>query len=85
LSQTGHRWTGACVDSYTAQTAYTILAVQSPSLLPIHFPPFHASANSIFTFTQAHTLTFLDLSQNALDKKAVECIVAALGEYVPNG
>ncbi|KAJ7669822.1 hypothetical protein DFH06DRAFT_1267283 [Mycena polygramma] len=30
---------------------------------------------------KAHTLTFLDLSQNALDKKAVECIVAALGEY----
>ncbi|KAJ7834248.1 hypothetical protein B0H14DRAFT_3087627 [Mycena olivaceomarginata] len=30
---------------------------------------------------QAHALTFLDLSQNALDKKAVECVVAALGEY----
>ncbi|KAJ6452773.1 hypothetical protein C8R45DRAFT_1083260 [Mycena sanguinolenta] len=30
---------------------------------------------------QAHTLTFLDLSQNAMDKKAVECVVGALGEY----
>ncbi|KAJ7751788.1 hypothetical protein DFH07DRAFT_1032273 [Mycena maculata] len=30
---------------------------------------------------KAHSLTFLDLSQNALDKKAVECVVAALGEY----
>ncbi|KAJ6476681.1 hypothetical protein C8R47DRAFT_1178834 [Mycena vitilis] len=29
---------------------------------------------------KAHTLTFLDLSQNALDKKAVECVVAALGD-----
>ncbi|KAJ6574419.1 hypothetical protein B0H19DRAFT_1124428 [Mycena capillaripes] len=32
---------------------------------------------------KAHTLTFLDLSSNLLDKKAVECVVAALGEYVP--
>ncbi|KAJ7710586.1 hypothetical protein B0H17DRAFT_1324260 [Mycena rosella] len=31
---------------------------------------------------KAHALQFLDLSQNALDKKAVECIVGALGEYV---
>ncbi|KAJ6481179.1 hypothetical protein DFH09DRAFT_1464733, partial [Mycena vulgaris] len=30
---------------------------------------------------KAHALQFLDLSQNALDKKAVECIVGALGEY----
>ncbi|KAJ7035986.1 hypothetical protein C8F04DRAFT_1340388, partial [Mycena alexandri] len=32
---------------------------------------------------KAHTLTFLDLSSNTLDKKAVECIVGALVEYVP--
>ncbi|KAJ7763033.1 hypothetical protein B0H16DRAFT_1718865 [Mycena metata] len=31
----------------------------------------------------AHTLTFLYLSSNTLDKKAVECIVGALVEYVP--
>ncbi|KAF7377182.1 hypothetical protein MSAN_00137700 [Mycena sanguinolenta] len=30
---------------------------------------------------QAHALTFLDLSQNPMDKKAVECVVGALGEY----
>ncbi|KAJ7454514.1 hypothetical protein FB451DRAFT_1518200, partial [Mycena latifolia] len=29
---------------------------------------------------KAHALQFLDLSQNALDKKAVECIVGALGK-----
>ncbi|KAK7051764.1 hypothetical protein R3P38DRAFT_3343862 [Favolaschia claudopus] len=33
--------------------------------------------------SKAHSLTFLDLSQNPLDKKAVEYVVAALGEYVP--
>ncbi|KAJ7763041.1 hypothetical protein B0H16DRAFT_1311352, partial [Mycena metata] len=33
--------------------------------------------------SKAHTLTFLDLSSNPLDKKAVECIVGALVEYVP--
>ncbi|KAJ7123492.1 hypothetical protein C8R44DRAFT_620615 [Mycena epipterygia] len=32
---------------------------------------------------KANSLQFLDLSQNPLDKKAVECIVAALGEYSP--
>ncbi|KAJ7480292.1 hypothetical protein B0H11DRAFT_1863724 [Mycena galericulata] len=32
---------------------------------------------------KAHTLTFLDLSSNALDKKAVECIVGALGDAGP--
>ncbi|KAJ7616131.1 hypothetical protein FB45DRAFT_935338 [Roridomyces roridus] len=32
---------------------------------------------------KAHSLTFLDVSSNALDKKAVEYIVGALGEYVP--
>ncbi|KAJ7100977.1 hypothetical protein B0H15DRAFT_919984 [Mycena belliarum] len=32
---------------------------------------------------KAHSLQFLDLSQNALDKKAVECIVGALVEYTP--
>ncbi|CAK5276830.1 unnamed protein product [Mycena citricolor] len=31
---------------------------------------------------KAHTLTFLDLSQNPLDKKAVECLAVALPEYV---
>ncbi|KAJ7054276.1 hypothetical protein C8F01DRAFT_1031529 [Mycena amicta] len=32
---------------------------------------------------KAHDLQFLDVSQNPLDKKAVEYIVSALGEYTP--
>ncbi|KAJ7229308.1 hypothetical protein B0H12DRAFT_1212926 [Mycena haematopus] len=34
---------------------------------------------------QAHALTFLDLSQNALDKKAVECVVSAWGNTPRKG
>ncbi|KAJ7193135.1 hypothetical protein GGX14DRAFT_593226 [Mycena pura] len=34
--------------------------------------------------SKAHTLQFLDLSQNPLDKKAIEWIIASLGEYTPN-
>jgi len=44
----------------------------------VFFSPFRSAVGYLTWFLQAKTLQFLDLSQNMIDKKAIEYVVAAL-------